>query len=143
MKLNLNNRNFKFFPGLTEITMIEMKSNDSIYKDIIFLDYDLNYKKTYKIYENAFVFSIQYPNGENAECTYGKIMSIDGFEFDYTISINKDSSGSPIILYTKSMNLIQVIGIHKQANNAKKLNTGTFIGEIINSEINNTGNKVS
>ena len=69
-------------------------------------------------------------------------MNIDDFEFDYTISTNKGSSGSPIILYTKNMNLIQVIGIHKLANYAKQLNTGTFIGEIINNEINNIGNNL-
>ena len=143
MKLNLNNRNIKFFPGLKDITMIEIQSNDSIYKDIEFLDYDLNYKKSYKIYEKAFVFSIQYPNGENAEYAYGIIMNIDGFEFDYNLSTDHGSSGSPILLYTKNINLIQVIGIHKLADYRKKLNIGTFIGEIFNDEINNIDNALN
>ena len=39
------------------------------------------------------------------------------------------------------MNLKQVIGIHKEADYSKKLNGGTFIGEIFN-EINNNSNYI-
>ena len=35
----------------------------------------------------------------------------------------------------KNMNLIRVIGIHKKSDYDKKLNSGTFIGEIIKNEI--------
>ena len=53
------------------------------------------------------------------------------YEFDHDISTDVGSSGSPIIL----LNLMMVIGIHKNKKN-EKVNRGTFIGEIIN-EINN------
>ena len=38
------------------------------------------------------------------------------------------------MLYTKDINLIQVIGIHKETNYSKNLISGTFIGEIFNNE---------
>ena len=51
MKLNPNNRDIKYFPKVKDITMIEIKNNDSIYNDIEFLDYDLNYKRGYNNYK--------------------------------------------------------------------------------------------
>ena len=134
MKLNLNNRKINYFPKPIDITMIEIKTSDEIYNDILFLDYDLNFKRGYKTYQDAAVFLIEHPNGENAECASGKIVNVNGFEFDHDISTEKGASGSPIILYTKNINSIQVIGIHKEANLTKLLNIGTFIGEIFNKE---------
>ena len=131
MKLNLNNREINYFPRPKDITMIEINNNDEIYNDILFLDYDLNYQKGYSImYQNAPIFLIQYPYGENIKYACGKIVNINDFEFDHDISTESGASGSPIILYTKNVNSIQVIGIHKEANYTKNLNTGTFIGEI-------------
>jgi len=46
------------------------------------------------------------------------------------------SSGSPVILLNNNINSLQVIGVHKGAVKSKKLNCGTFIGEII-AELNN------
>ena len=60
MKLNLNNRAVKYFPRPIDITLIEIRTSDNIYKDILFLDYDLNYQKGYYIYQNAIIFLIQY-----------------------------------------------------------------------------------
>ena len=114
--------------------MIEMKNEDSIYKDIEFLDYDLNYKRGYFNYKNSVVFTIQHPKGESEECASGKIIDVNEFEFVHDIKIEKDSSGCPIILYTKQVNLIQVIGIHKNSHHGKDLNCGIFIGEIFNNE---------
>ena len=138
MKLNLSNRKIKYFSEpKDDITIIEIKDNDEIYNDILFLDYDSNYTKGFKnMYHNVPIFLIQHPNGESAECGIGKIVNIYGFEFDHDISTEKGASGSPIMLYTKNINSIQVIGIHKKANFAKKLNSGTFIGKIFENENN-------
>ena len=135
MKLNLNNRNIKYYPYPKDITMIEIKNYDSIYNEIKFLKYDLSYKTGYDIYKDAIIFSIHHANGESAQCAGGKIRNIDGFEFDHSIPTENGSSGCPIILLSKNINSILVIGIHKEANTLKKLNTGTFIGEIFNNEI--------
>ena len=66
MKLNLNNRNIKYYPYPKDITIIEIKSYDSIYDDIEFLKYDFNYKNGYDVYKEAIIFSIHHANGESA-----------------------------------------------------------------------------
>ena len=46
MKLNFNNRYTKYLERPKDIAMIEIKEEDKIYKDIIFLIYDFNCIKT-------------------------------------------------------------------------------------------------
>ena len=87
MKLNLNNRKIEYFPRPKDITIIEIKSNDEIYNDILFLDYDRNYVEGYKnMYQNVPIFLIQHPNGQSAEHASGTIVNVKGFEFDHGIS---------------------------------------------------------
>ena len=134
MKLNFNNRDIKYFPKPRDITIIEIKNNDSIYNDIEFLDYDYNYKKGYIKYKNARIITLEHPLGKSAHFAIGRIININNFEFDHSIPTEKGSSGCPIMLYTEDINLIQVIGIHKKANYSNNFNCGTFIGEIFNNE---------
>ena len=136
MKLNLNNYNIKYFKEPKDITVIEIKNSDEIYKDIKFLDYDKNYINGYEIYNNADVFSIEHPQGKSAACASGKIIKIYDYEFDHNISTDNGSSGCPIMLLNDNINLIQVIGIHKNSDKLEKINGGTFIGEIFK-ELNN------
>ena len=136
MKLNFNDRDTKFFPGVKDIAMIEIKKNDSIYNDIEFLDYDLNYKRGYMYYKNQIILAIQHPLGKKSFASSGRIVNIYDNEFEHNISTHRGSSGSPIILYTENTNSIQVIGIHKEGNLGTGLNTGTFIGEIFENKNN-------
>ena len=39
------------------------------------------------------------------------------------------------MLINNNVNIIQVIGIHKEWNKSKELNCGTFIGEIFNEDL--------
>jgi len=145
MKLNLNNRNIKYYEKPKDITTIEIDDKDKIYNDIIFLNYDSNYiKNGYKIYKNVDIFSIEHPLGDNAVCASGRIINIDEFEFDHNISTDNGSSGCPIMLLNNSINLIQVIGIHKNSDIETNLNGGTFIGEIFinNNKMLNNNNKM-
>ena len=122
--------------------MIEIKESDETYKYIEFLDYDCNYmKKGYLIYKDADVFSVGHPYGNDASCSSGKIININDYEFEHNISTDIGSSGCPIILLNNNINFIQVIGIHKEGNYFKKVNGGTFIGEILNEvSLNNLNN---
>ena len=126
--LKCNERFIKKFefpsPGTA---IIEIKESDNIYNDICFFDYDMKYldSKGYSIYNNADVFSIQYPMGKEAGCSVGKIKKINKidnyrYEFAHDILTKKGSPGSPIILYNN-----RVIGIHISGNN------GCFIGDTI------------
>ena len=141
MILNLNNRKVICYSKLEDITMIEIKTNDYIYKDILFLDYDINYKRGYQIYKNASIFLIGHSNGENANYSRGKIINIYDFEFNHNIATEKGASGSPIIFYNNNINDIQVIGIHKEYDKNKKLNIGTFIAKIFKKNNNNIPKK--
>ena len=130
MKLNLNSYNITYFKIPKDITTIQINNSDEIFKDIEFLDYDRNYVNGYNIYLNADVFSIEHPFGKGAACASGTITNINNYEFDHNISTENGSSGCPIILLNDNIGLIQVIGIHKNAEYTKKINGGTFIGEI-------------
>ena len=117
---------------LIDITIVEIKNSDSIYKDIEFLIYDSDYLTGYEIYKNVDVFTIQYPNGQDASCAYGKILNINGYEFDHNIPTENDSTGCPIILLNNNINLFQIIGIHNNYSIENDVNKGIFIGEIVN-----------
>ena len=148
IKLDLNNRDIKYYPDPIDITLIEIYSSDIIYKDIEFLDYDANFiKNGYEVYKNIDIFLIQ----ENATCSYGKIIKIiNKYEFEYNISnITNENclSGCPILSFDN--NSIKVIGIKKgikgiaQNKTNKTNNYGIFIGEIITAQINNINNNLN
>ena len=138
MKLNFKNRSTKYLERPKDIAMIEIKESDKITKSIEFLNFDYNCNKYgYSIYENAFIFSVQYPYGDDAACHSGMIKRIDDYEFEHDVSTDKGSSGCPIILFTNNINLIQVIGMHKEAASYNKINIGTFLGEILNEKLLN------
>ena len=138
MKLRFKNRYTKYLQNPKDIAMIEIKESDKIYNDIVFLDYDLNCTKSrYIKYKDIDVFSIEHPNGEDASCASGTIINIYEYEFDHNICTDNGSSGCPIILLNNNINLIQVIGIHKEGDKKHNINGGTFIGEVFNKENNN------
>ena len=136
IKLDLNNYNIKYFEKPKDITILQIKNSDEIYKDIKFLDFDKNYINGYKIYNNVNVFSIKNPLGKNAAYASGKIIKIYDYEFEHNISTDDGLSGCPIILLNDKINLLQVIGIQKNSDKSEKINRGTFIGEIFK-ELNN------
>ena len=142
MKLKLKNRLTKYIKKPKDIAMIEIRESDNIYNHIEFLDYDINYiNKGYSIYENVDIFSIEHPYGDDASCASGKIIKINDFEFEHDVPTDDGSSGCPIILLNNNINFIQVIGIHKEGNYIKKLNYGTFLGEILNKELKKDKNE--
>ena len=72
--LNLKGRYIKFLEGKKDITAIEIKTTDEIYKDLQFLNYDYNYyHKGYNIYKDKYIFSIEHPLGQDAAAASGKI----------------------------------------------------------------------
>ena len=129
--LNLNEHEVKYMEKPKDIAAIKLKNSDNIFKDIEFLSYDSNYQHNgYKIYIGIDVFS-----GNDSKFASGKILDINGYEFEHNIDTYNGSSGCPIILNNNNINLLQVIGIHKNGHKNMGINGGTFIGELIN-EIN-------
>ena len=133
MKLNFYNRQIKYYPKYRDITIIEMKNTDKIYKYIKFLDFDKSYlNRGYQTYLNKHVFLVGYPHGEYASSVSGRIKRVNCYEFEHNIDTYSGCSGSPIMLLNTDIDYIYVIGIHKQADYSKNINYGTFIGEIFN-----------
>ena len=134
--IKLNFDDIKFMKSPIDITALKLKDSDEIYSSIEFLNYDSNYlQQGYNIYNGIDVFSVEHPFGNESTCACGKIIAFNGFEFGHNIDINTGSSGCPIILNNNDINLLQVIGIHKNWDKTKGTKSGTFIGELIN-EIN-------
>ena len=119
-----------------DIAIIEIKESDEIYTEVEFLNLDLNFKnRGYSICKDADIFSIEHPGGNDASCASGQIKDIYKNEFEHDIPTDNGSSGCPILLLNNNINLIGVIGIHKEGDYLRKLNEGTFIGEILNKEL--------
>ena len=137
MKLKFKNDYTKYLKRPEDIAMIEIKECDEIYKYISFLDYDLNcIKSRYSKYKGQDVFSIEHPYGEDGSSASGTIVEVYENTFDHNISTDSGSSGCPIILLNNNINLLQVIGIHKEGDKIHNINGGTFIEEIFDKDLN-------
>jgi len=87
IKLKFQNRFTKFIDRPEDIAIIKIKESDEIYKEVEFLNCDLNYMNCgYNIYKDADVFSVEHPGGEDASCASGKIKYIYNNEFEHDIS---------------------------------------------------------
>ena len=139
IKLNLHNRIIKYSQKPIDISAIEIKNSDEIYNYVECLGYDRNYIIGYTQYINADVFSIEHPNGYDASCASGIVLKVNNFEFDHNIPTDNGSSGCPILLLSNNINLVKVIGIHKNSDYKNKVNGGTFIGELIRNINNDNG----
>ena len=97
------NRFIKFFKLPLDITAIEIKKTDDIYKDIEFLDYDPNYQKGYQIYKDTDIHTTYFHNGGEAVSSSGRFIKINKNENDlcHTIIAEPGASGSPIIVLPK------------------------------------------
>ena len=130
IKLDINQRLIKTFLPPIDITLIEIIKSDNIPEDkYLFPDY--NYKNGFNFYKNKNFYMAGYPRSEIGESersiSSGKIVKIGNMEFEHTLDSRSCSSGSPICLLDSK----SVVGIHKQGNDIKKINYGTFIGSIL------------
>ena len=137
MNINFDNRFTKFMAEPEDIALIEIKKSDEIYNKVEYLNYDKSFTNGgYSLYKDAEIFSLQLIDLITPVYSSGKILSIYGNEFEHDISAESGSAGRPILLLNNNINLIRVIGIHKpRFSKIKKINYGTFIGEILDKEL--------
>ena len=138
MNLSVNGRFIKYYKEPKNIIVFEIKESDCIYNDIQFLDYDheIINKTDYSVYKNQNIFTVVYINEEEETCETGKIIDIDNYEFIHNIKVSNFSSGSPIILWSKNINEIKVIGIYTKGDFFNNMNFAIFIDIIIKDLIN-------
>jgi len=128
--LNSNQRFIKKIKNF-DATIIQIKEEDNIYENR-FLHPDLNYKMGLEHYLDSQVYTAGYQNEDiykrNKNYSTGIIKQIskNEYTFFHTCDMKEGSSGGPIINYDKL-----VIGINFGNINEKKVNAGTFIGQII------------
>ena len=135
MKLNLNN-NCKYYSQPYDVTVIEIKNNDELYYKVEYFNLFYNLSG-YSIFKNVDIFSIEHLS-EKVESSIGKIINIHKSEFTYTLSTNKGSSGSPILLLNNNNNInsILVIGMSKRTDYSNKINYGIFIADMFKEDKN-------
>ena len=136
LKLNKNERYIKCLE-IYDITIIQIKASDKIYKYFDSLKPDLNYKNIpTAITEDILnVFCLHFPQGKDIVESVGTITKISRSNFTISITTGYGSLGCPVILTSNS----NVIGINKLGKNITE-NYGTFIGVIfdeINKDIKN------
>ena len=136
IKLNFINHKINYFKPPIDVTIIEIKEKDDIFKDLEFIDNDVIYiNKENNIEKYTQIFVVKKSLKNELECRFGKITNINNFEFYHDCSTSQGSSGSPILLFNNDLDLsntLRIIGIHKGEEAHRKFNTGTFIGELIN-----------
>ena len=130
MILNLKDRHIKPLEE-NNLTIIEIKDTDEISNEFKFLSYNINYIAGYNIYKNGYVFSIGYSNKGRISYPTGKIINIENYEFEYDVSANECSRGSPIMILNNNTNEIRIIGIHRGSDHEKNMGLGTFIAKIL------------
>ena len=138
----LDNNRMKYTNEEYDITIIEIKEEDNIHNylelDDIIINDILNNKNRNKDFINETIYIIQYPENR-LSVSYGilnKIYEDKKYNFNHKCSTRGGSSGSPIL------NINNKIGIHKEGNNNKQYNKGTFLNYPIKAfiELNNNNN---
>ena len=119
----IDNSRLIFTDEEIDITIIEIKPFDKI---IHFLDIDddilIGEEKNNNSYGNELIYILQYPKGQKASHSVGKIKDILDFNINNYCYTDFGSSGSPILLLSK----FKLIAVHKERTKFN-FNRGTFI----------------
>ena len=126
-KLTSKDRLIKYYKEPKDITAIEIKESDPFYKEVQFLDYDIDYmEKGYLIYKHQEIY-IPFCSTKGDMGYKGRLLDFTNNEFSHDCGLENGCSGAPIIL----ANSMKVIGVHKGNYRKTLRGAGTFVGEII------------
>ena len=109
-----------YFNEKYNITIIELNEKDNI-KNSLELDNNLFQDNIETNYINKSIYILHYLNGKDANVSYGLIDNIYKYNINHKCSIDKCSSGSPIL----NLQSKKVIGIHNEG--LIKYNIGTLL----------------
>ena len=92
------------------------------------MDNNLFKDETRVYFENISIYIFQYPNGNKAFVSYGKLNEIKNDEIIHIYSTEYGSSGSPILNLSNN----KAIGMHKQGSQYFNFNIGTSLKSPLN-----------
>ena len=118
VKINLGIERKTYFNMDYDIALIELKKSDNINN---FLELDDNLFEYGEFYKDASLYILQYPFGDKAQVSYGKLIDINSYEIKHICNTEHGSSGSPILNLSNN----KVIGIHRQSSD--NISKGTFL----------------
>ena len=138
-EINLEKKRYKYTNEELNFTVIEIIEEDEII-DFLEIDKMINSKD----YLNEKIYLIQYPKGKKMKFSEGKIIGKKDNLFVYTLGIDNDFSGSPLLLIDKSNN-VKVIGLNRcgTEKNNKKDNESIPLNLIINNILYIPNNSLS
>ena len=123
----INNNRFVCTNAYLDYTCIQIFDYD-MFDTFFEIDNKINCNNPYEEYKNDKFVIIQYPEGKEISFSEGYIGNIVDDSITYTISTKHGSSGSPIIISTRNLN---VIGIHCGGKKTENLNRGTYFKPIL------------
>ena len=107
--IKLNDDRKIFTDEEIDYTCIEITKDDN-FDDFFLIDQDI-LNGNYNQYKNEDLIILQFPQGNEISFAQGKVKEIDENNISYTVSTEKGSSGSPLII-RKNVQKYYVIGIH-------------------------------
>ena len=119
--INIDKSRKKYTFEQLDTTIIEIKPQIDHINN--FLDIDDQINKKVISFNKKSAYIIHYPNGDNANVSFGLLQKIENDEIKHQCSTEEGSSGSPIL----SLENFKVIGIHCGSSNNFEYNKGIFI----------------
>jgi len=127
--IDLSKKRFKYTNEEMDYTAIEIIEVDDINDFLEIDDYIIG-----KDYQNENIYCIEYPLGQIAKLSEGKIIKRSNWHIVHNLATRQGSSGSPLVL----KNSHKVIGIHVGKMNS--YNVGVFIYDVIEDILENNKN---
>ena len=121
--IKITNNRFVCTNEELDYTCIEIFDNEN-FKDYFIIDPDINCNNPFKEYKDDLIVIMQYPKNKGLSVAEGNIKEFknDNTNIIHSVSTDSGSSGSPIILSTRNLN---IIGIH-QGQSKDKYNRGVY-----------------
>ena len=127
--IDLSKKRFKYTNEEMDYTAIEIIEVDDINDFLEIDDYIIG-----KDYQNENIYCIEYPLGQIAKLSEGKIIKRSNWHIVHNLATRQGSSGSPLVLKDSH----KVIGIH--VGKMKSYNVGVFIYDVIEDILKNNKN---
>ena len=125
--IKITNNRFVCTNEELDYTCIEIFDNEN-FKNYFIIDPNINCNNPFKEYKDDLITIMQYPKNKGLSVAEGNIKEFknDNTNIIHSVSTDSGSSGSPIILSTRNLN---IIGIHQ--GQSKTYNRGVYFKYVL------------